>query len=71
MNVHARDCRTKFTQVSPTDIHYVLERSNDENVYVGCIETVNTVDLSEWYDKMNRGSIRKCSSFNYIKSAAM
>ena len=33
-------------------MHYVDEDSSasDDNFYVGCIETVNTVDTNEWYE---------------------
>lgn len=31
-------------------VNYVEENSSDNNFHVGCIETVNVVDASEWYE---------------------
>ena len=34
------------------EVNYVEENSSDDDFYVGCVETVNVVDASEWYEEM-------------------
>ena len=45
---YARVCKSKPEK----QVHYVDEDSSasDDDFYVGCIETVNTVDTNEWYE---------------------
>ncbi len=43
----ANVCKTKL----PQNINFVQERSSDEEFYVGCLETVNAVDMKEWYEE--------------------
>ena len=45
---YARVCKSKLEK----QVHYVDEDSSasDDDFYVGCIETVNTVDTNEWYE---------------------
>ncbi|KAL9953715.1 hypothetical protein ACROYT_G041171 [Oculina patagonica] len=33
-------------------MHFVQESSSDEEFYVRCLETVNAVDMSEWYEEI-------------------
>ena len=47
-NHFAKVCKT----VLPKNMHFVQESSSDEEFYVGCLETVNAVDMSEWYEEI-------------------
>ena len=47
-NHFAKVCQTKL----PKNMHFVQESSSDEELYVGCLDTVNAVDMSEWYEEI-------------------
>ena len=53
-----------FKTKLPQDMHFVQESSSDEEFYVGCIETVNAVDMSEWYEEI---MIHEWSNFSWIQ----
>ena len=56
LNHFARVCQSKTTIKKQT--HHVTEdeHSDDEFFVVGCITSVNTVDMGEWYGDLSIGS---------------
>lgn len=51
MNHFASVCQSKTTVRK--EIHYVEEdEGNDEELFVGCITSVNAVGMGEWYEDL-------------------
>ena len=51
MNHFASVCQSKITVLK--GIHYVEEaEDSDEDLFVGCITSVNVVDMGEWYEDL-------------------
>ena len=50
-NHFARVCRSKATK--PRKVHYVQENSSDDDqLFVGSVETVHAVDMKEWHESL-------------------
>ena len=55
LNYFARVCQSKTT--INKQIHHVTEdEHSDDEFFVGCITSVNTVDMGEWYEDLSIGS---------------
>ena len=50
MNYFARVCRSKSD--AKKGVHLVEEEASDDELFVGCITSINTVELSEWYEEL-------------------
>ena len=50
MNYFARVCRSKSD--AKKGVHLVEEEASDDELFVGCITSINTVELSEWYEQL-------------------
>ena len=47
LNHFVRVCKSKPD--AKKGVHYLEEENNDEELFVGCVTSVNTVESSEWY----------------------
>ena len=50
LNHFARVCRSKSD--ARKGVHVVEEEASDDERFVGCITSINTVELSEWYEEL-------------------
>ena len=50
MNYFARVCRSKSD--AKKGVHLVEEEASDDELFVGRITSINTVELSEWYEEL-------------------
>ena len=50
MNHFARVCRSKSD--ARKGVHLLEEEDSDDELFVGCITSINTVELSEWYEEL-------------------
>ena len=50
LNHFARVCRSKSD--ARKGVHVVEEEASDDELFVGCITSINTVELSEWYEEL-------------------
>ena len=48
LNHFPRVCRSKSD--AKKGVHLVEEKASDDKLFVGCITSINTVELSEWYE---------------------
>ena len=50
MNHFARVCHSKPD--ARKGVHLLDEEESDDELFVGCITSINTVELSEWYEEV-------------------
>ena len=50
LNHFARVCRSKSD--ARKGVHLLEEDDSDDELFVGCITSINTVELSEWYEEL-------------------
>ena len=50
LNHFARVCRSTSDAIK--GVHLLEEEASDDELFVGCITSINTVELSEWYEEL-------------------